>query len=70
MKIKAGGNRSCADKEIDKETVCTFKMQRQKVGRRRCLTNRGQEVMSEQEKGSHTVKETQPLLRKMKGYFN
>lgn len=31
----------------------------------------GQEVMSEQEKGSHTVKrETQPPLAEMKGYFN
>lgn len=38
----------------------TLKMQREKAGRRKCRTNRGQEVMSEQEKGSHTMRDTTP----------
>lgn len=45
-------------KETDEGRMCThFNIQRQGPGRRRCGESRGQEVMSEQEEGSRTVKE-------------
>lgn len=51
---------SCVDKQKGngrRDCVCTREMQKQEAGKRRGGTNRGQEVASEQEKGSHTVKE-------------